>query len=347
MPFARPSLSELIARVRADIDTRLPGADSRLRHSVLAVISSGLAGLAAGLYSFLEYGFRQSLPDTADGDWLSRHAAVWDEPRKAATACTAQIDIAGLDGSAVPIGTELQRSDGVRYRVTVAATIAAGVAVVPVEAIEPGLNASVDVGAGLTFTSPVPGVQATATVANATPGADEEDDEALRGRVLERIRKPPAGGAAHDYVRWAKQQPGVTRAWCYPGWLGAGTVGLAFVMDGRANVLPLAGDVAAVQAALDVERPVTAALTVFSPAPHAVTVTVDLSPDTPAIRAAVSAELADFFAREAAPGGTLHPSRISEAVSLAEGEFSHVLVQPAAPVVAPAGALPVLTLVFV
>ena len=151
----------------------------------------------------------------------------------------------------------------------------------------------------------------------------------------------------HDYVRWARQQPGVTRAWCYPEWLGAGTVGVAFVMDGRVNVLPLAGDVAAVQAALDIERPVTARLTVFAPATHVVPVEVDLNPDTPAIRAAVSAELTDFFAREAEPGGTLHPSRISEVVSLAEGEFSHVLVLPAAPVTAPAGALPMLDLSFV
>ena len=66
-----------------------------------------------------------------------------------------------------------------------------------------------------------------------------------------------------------------------------------------------------------------------------------LSPDTPAIRAAVQAELADFFARESEPGGTLWLSRINEAISLAEGEFRHVLELPSVDVEASPGVLSV------
>ena len=39
MSFNRPTLSDLIARARGDIETRLPGADSTLRHSVLDVLA--------------------------------------------------------------------------------------------------------------------------------------------------------------------------------------------------------------------------------------------------------------------------------------------------------------------
>ena len=38
MPFARPSLADLIARAAADIEAGLPGADARLRRSNLAVL---------------------------------------------------------------------------------------------------------------------------------------------------------------------------------------------------------------------------------------------------------------------------------------------------------------------
>ena len=49
MTLVRPTLSALIERARSDIETRLPGADSRLRHSVLDVLARTMAGAAAGI----------------------------------------------------------------------------------------------------------------------------------------------------------------------------------------------------------------------------------------------------------------------------------------------------------
>jgi uncharacterized phage protein gp47/JayE len=157
--------------------------------------------------------------------------------------------------------------------------------------------------------------------------------------VLERIRNTPQGGAENDYPGWAKEVAGVTRAWCYPGWLGAGTVGLTFVMDARDNPIPLVGDVATVQTYVDALRPVTAALTVFAPATEDVNFSISITPDTPAIRAAIAAELADFFRREAEPGGTLYISRMREVISAAEGEFAHELLAPTGNPTASAGAM--------
>ena len=54
-------------------------------------------------------------------------------------------------------------------------------------------------------------------------GADEQSDLLLLQRVLARLRQPPHGGADFDYIRWALEVPGVTRAWVYPLELGAGT----------------------------------------------------------------------------------------------------------------------------
>ncbi len=343
MPFNRPNRSDLVERVRGDIETRLPGADSRLRHSVLDVQARAHAGATDGLHGHLDFLARQLMPDTAEAGYLNRWAGIWGVRRKAAVPAVVQATVTGSEASPVPAGSELARSDGARYLVTAATEILGGTATLTIEASTAGIAGDLLAGTALTFTSPVPGVSARATVtALITPGADEEDDTALLARLLDRIQMPPQGGNAHDYVQWALAQPGVTRAWCYPQHLGLGTVGLSFVMDARPNIVPLAGDVAAVQAALDPLRPVTADLTVFAPATEVVEFEIKLTPDTVQGRAVIVAELADFFAREAEPGGTLYRSRMIEALSLAQGEHHHELHLPSGDVKAKTGTLPVL-----
>lgn len=43
-----------------------------------------------------------------------------------------------------------------------------------------------------------------------------ESDDAYLARLLECIRRPPAGGNAHDYVMWATSVDGVADAWSFP-----------------------------------------------------------------------------------------------------------------------------------
>lgn len=57
-----------------------------------------------------------------------------------------------------------------------------------------------------------------------TGGLDQEDDEALRQRTFEKIRKPHTSGNENDYVKWAKEVPGIGNAVCVPCWKGPGTV---------------------------------------------------------------------------------------------------------------------------
>ena len=51
-------------------------------------------------------------------------------------------------------------------------------------------------------------------------------------------------------------------------------------------------------------------------------------------------ELADFFARDAEPGGTIYLSRMSETISLAEGEFAHAIDLPDADFTPAPGRIP-------
>ena len=111
-----------------------------------------------------------------------------------------------------------------------------------------------------------------------TGGADQETDDELRVRVLDRIRKPPMGGDADDYVAWALSVAGVTRAWCSPLEMGMGTVTVRFMCDDlRASNggFPNASDVAAVQAFLDTVRPVAVKdIFVLAPTPQPISLAV-------------------------------------------------------------------------
>ncbi|SDH88249.1 baseplate J/gp47 family protein, partial [Roseospirillum parvum] len=163
-----------------------------------------------------------------------------------------------------------------------------------------------------------------------TGGVDTESDEGLRTRLLARIQAPPHGGSRADYIAWTREViGGEAPVWVAPGELGLGTVTVRFLTVG--GDIPDGPAVAAVQAHLDAVRPVTAE--VFVVAPVAVPLDVEISgldPDTPAVRAAIEAEIADLIRRQAEPGGTILLSHLREAVSLAAGEHDHVVVSPAA-----------------
>jgi len=343
MPFARPSPAEIRNRMGAEIAVALPGADARLRRSMEDVLVRAIAIASHELHSHIEWASAQILPDTAEDEVLARHAAIWGITRIAATAALGSVTFTGTPGAIVPAGTELRRNDDARFLLAADVTIAGGGSGTGnVVARVAGAAGNSQAGISLALVAPVAGIAPSATVAvgGLAAGADAESDAALRARLLQRIQSPPAGGAANDYVTWALAVAGVERVWVYPNWLGAGTVGVAFVTTGGA--IPAAPLVAAVQAALNLRRPVTAAVTAFAPATQAVALTIDLAVDTAAIREAVLAELADFFVREAQPGGTIRVSRISAAISGALGEVAHLLVAPSADIVLPAGTIAVL-----
>jgi uncharacterized phage protein gp47/JayE len=343
MPFARPSPANIRDRMGAEIAVALPGADARLRRSMEEVLVRSIAIASHELHGYIEWASAQILPDTAEDEVLARHAAIWGLTRIAATAAIGAVTFTGTAGAIVPAGAELRRGDDARFLLAADVTIGGGgTGTANVTARLAGAAGNAQAGVALQLVAPVAGVQPSAVVAagGLAAGVDAETDASLRARLLQRIQTPPAGGAAADYVTWALAVAGVEKVWVYPLWLGAGTVGVAFVTTGGA--IPGGPLVAAVQAALDLRRPVTAAVTVFAPATQAVALTIDLAVDTAAIRAAVLAELTDFFVREAEPGGVIRVSRMSAAISGALGEVAHLLVAPTADIALPAGTIAVL-----
>ena len=345
MPFNRPSMPDLVERIASDFESRLPGTDARLRRSNVGVIARVMAACAHGLYGFLNWIARQVIIDTAEAEVLERWAAVWGISRGSAVPATGYVRFLGSGTNIViPKGTVLQRADGAGFRTTADVVLTAGTATAPITAATPGSEGNTAAGTRLVLAAQILGVSADVTVESdgLTGGTDTETDGSLLDRLLFRIRKPPQGGARHDYEAWAREVPGVTRVWVYPSWLGEGTVGVFFVRDGDEDLVPDPAEVAAVAAHIERKRPVTAEVFVQAPLPLPVNITLRVTPDTAEVRAAVEAELRDVFRREAKPGGTLLRSHLTEAISLASGEFDHALVEPAADVQAQPGEIPVI-----
>lgn len=331
MAWQTPPLSDVRRLARDYIAAYLPGADATIPNSVLRVLSDGNAGLAHLNLLYLDWLALQLLPDTAESEWLDRHAQIWLGGRKAATFAAGTVTVTGINGTALPLAARMASGNGVEYETTQAITVGAGATVVAVQAIDAGVAGNQVAGAVLTLSQAVSGVDAAATVVTMTGGVDAENDDDLRTRVLLRIRQPPMGGDATDYVEWALSVPGVTRAWSAPLEAGIGTVTVRFMMDElRATTnpstsgFPLAGDVAAVKAYLDTVRPVAVRdFFVFAPTPEPINYTItNLSPDTTATRAALEASVAAMLKEKAAPGQTIFNAWVAEAAMQAAGVVS-------------------------
>lgn len=324
-------------RARADVATRLTGADANLRGSPEEALAITLAGLTHGAHGHIKWLSKQILTDLSEEEFLVREADVYGLERTAAVQSHGELTIVGVDTTVCPAGTIWARSDGVTYTQDADVTISGGQATADLTAVEGGTAGDAVSGTKLTIASAVAGITSTATVSGdgLIDGSEIETVAALRARLLARKRNPPKAGGPGDYVAWALEVSGVTRAWEYPLRLGPGTVGVFFVRDNDVAIVPDAGEIADVQDHIDSVRPVTAEVVVLplTAAPLNFTFT-SLTTDDADTRAAIEAELEALISSAAEPESTLLLSQINEAISIAAGETDHVLSSPAANVTA-------------
>ncbi|MEW4983060.1 MAG: baseplate J/gp47 family protein [Cycloclasticus sp.] len=346
MAFNRPKITEIMSRIEADIDSRLDGSDPKLRAALLNAVMNGVAAVSHGLHGHLDWLSLQIIPDTADSEILERHASWWGITRNKATSAIGLIDFVGTDGAV--IGTDILwvRSDGVEFEIDQEVTIVAGVASVSVTAVIAGSDGNTAAGSKLTPITPLAGINSEAIVdaSGLTGGTEIESLDSLGDRLQERVQQTPQGGAKVDYIKWAKEVPGVTRVWPFGLWMGDGTVGVFFTRDDDVTLIPDAGEVTTVQDYIDSVRPVTADVIVMAPTEAAQAMTIQLSPNTTAVQAAIEDSLNDLFRVEAqvedgTGSGTVLISHVREAISIATGENNHILVSPSTDITLSAGEL--------
>lgn len=353
MPWEKPTLKQLNERIAQDFSGRLLDGGKVVSRSVIAVFAKVWAGACNSLHIFLAWMFKQVFVDTAETVYLERWARVWKVYRKTSSAAGGVVLWPAPPHAQeiiIPQGSVLfhQKTEQ-QFSVIHDVVVASGETSLPVAALAPGSAGNLPAGEKLSLVTPIAGLVGVGVVAPAglSGGMDEEGDENLRERLLARLRQPPRGGAKHDYEFWAKEVPGVTRAWCYPLGNGVGTISLTFVTDNApedtGGPFPTLEMVQRVQEHIDALRPASVKeFEVFAPSPLPVTVRLKISPDSATVRESITTELHDFMVRVARPDTVIPLSHFNEAISLAPGEEDHKLVEPVADIVVPKGYFPVL-----
>lgn len=255
MAFTVKTLGDVRANILRDISNQLPDADTG-NDSDFAIRATGTASAIEGLYEHQLYIYRQIFPDTADADNLKRHAAIRGLSKKRAVAASGSIVVNGQPGAPVTNPVTAQTLDARQYTTTATGIIGAdGTLTLGAICTLPGSAGNADTGTTLTVLSPPNGVTSAATITKMVGGTDDETDAELLARLLDVIRRPPAGGNKWDYRRWAMNVDGVSAAFVYPLRRGLGTCDVVITASGG---LPSSATIANVQAAIDGQRPVTA-----------------------------------------------------------------------------------------
>lgn len=289
-----------------------------LPNGEVRVLADANAGNAHLDYQYLDWQANQLLPDTAEQRFLDKWANIYlinadgSRGRKLATFAAGTVSIVATVATTLPAGAILN-SGTLAFQTTAAVLLGAGANVVPIRALDPGSAGNLDTGTSLSLAVAISGVSGSGgvSVGLLTGGADEETDDELRARVLQRIRQPPMGGDADDYVAWALEVAGVTRAWCSPLEMGIGTVTVRFMCDdlrASSGGLPTDDDVEAVRAYLDTVRPV-AVKDFFVVKPNLTPISFavqNLVGDSVSLRAAIQARVEAMLRARAAPASAVN-----------------------------------------
>lgn len=381
MPYARPTLTQLRAQTAADLQVSPAGSDPLLRFSSLNVLGRALAGLANEQFGYTDWVALQANPFTATDEFLEAWAALKNVFREAATQAGAvtpgQITFPATGTNQIPIGTLVTRGDGVQYTTTSLGTPSAGSVMVNASAnADPtgltGAFGNCAIGTVMTLGTSIAGISSTGSVTAAfTGGADVERDDSLRSRMLFAYQNPPQGGAVSDYITWAKQVSGVTRAWCNPNGFGAGTVvvyamldsaeagnggfpvGVNGVATAETRGTPTAqGDQLTIANYIYPLRPATALVYVCAPNQQVVNFTISGSANfSAATKALIQSAIAGVFVMYGSPigavagqNGTTYLSYIESAIAAIAGTTGFVITSPTGNIVGTTGQLPVLGL---
>lgn len=287
--------------------------------------------------------------DSASGDWLDLvSVGVFDLARTAATFAVGNVTLtcaAGAGPYSIGAGALVVTDGTRRYRSTNATTItlSSGTSiVVQVRAEAPG--ASANISGSLILATPLSpalaGVTVSASVSWITTAAvDAETDAALRARCRLRWSTLGRGAnlAAYEFNALAAAVAGITRAQVLSG-PGNGEV---TVYVAQASGTATAGQVAAVQAYLQVVKPVTDTVIVTAASAVVVDVTATVyvlaGSDSPTNRTRATDAISAYVNGLAMGSSTVDSARIGAAIYAADGVQDVDLVTPAADTVISAG----------
>lgn len=281
----------------------------------LSVRLYAVAAQIQALFIQADWVLDQSFPQTAQGEYLERHAAMRGLSRTAATKAAGKLRFSVETPPAVDLtveaGTVCMTAEEVRFETTGSVTLAAGAlyADAPAEAVKAGSFGNAPTGAVSILTACPVGITACTNPAPFAGGGDEEDDTALRARVLESYQRLPNGANAAFYEQEAMRHTGVAAAAAVGRARGIGTVDV--YVAGVAG-LPEAALLEEIAVDLQEKREIAVDLQVLAPSAETVDVSAEIAVEDGAEYAAVRTAV------EAAVGGLFTGRLLGKPVRLAE-----------------------------
>ena len=254
--FIVPTLEEIRASLLRDYQTYYPNADTSEDSDAYARASS-LAACAEGIYAYQKWLIKQFFPDTADTEFLEKHAGLRGLRRRNATYSAGKgATVSGNPDAVIAVGLQIKTEDGRFYETTESAVIpASGSVIVAVRSLATGAVQNIKTATKGSFMAAPVGVSTDVVLNDVVGATNAESDSSLLERLLNKIRRPAAGGNKYDYKDWALEVDGVEQAYVYPLRRGLGTVDIAITAD---NGVPSDDTVRRAQEYIDQERPVTA-----------------------------------------------------------------------------------------
>lgn len=182
-------------------------------------------------------------PFWAHGQWLDLLGREVDTIRNEAEHAAGTITVTGMSGTIIPkdfvFATKASTESASKLYVTTnAAEIGeSGSVDIEVTAKDAGADGNTPAGTICLMLEPMVGITSITNADRVTGGADTEDDESYRERIIEAERNGSFTGCDSDYIRWALEVPGVGNAYVEPLWDGPGTVKLMIsdIDGGAAN----------------------------------------------------------------------------------------------------------------
>ena len=319
----------------------------------MAVRLYAVAAQIYGLYVQAEWVDRQCFPQTAAGEFLDKHAQLRGLARRQATAAQGTIrfstDSAAATDLVVPAGTICLTAGGVRFETTQEAVLEAGETAVdvPARAVEPGAAGNAAAGTIRAMAVAPVGVSGCTNPAGFSGGTDEEEDEALRARVLETYQRMPNGANAAFYQQGAMSFPQVAAASVIPRPRGVGSVD---VVIATAAGVPDQSLLTEVEDYFEARREIAVDVQVKAPEVEPITVTARVQPeegrDCESVCQAAEQAVQSWFDGRLLGQDVLR-AKLGDIIFSVDGVKNYVLDAPAADVTVDNGTLPRLTSVAV
>ena len=211
---------------------------------------------------------------TATGEDLDLAGADNGLPRKAATYSQVLVRVSGLEDQVVSSSVKISYSDAVFTAIEAKTIPAAGYIDVIFKCNTAGTVGNVAEGTVFSFDGNYYGLTSAVAISKGVGGADREDNESYKERILYKIQNEASSGNEAHYKLWAESVDGVASAKIVPLWNGNGTVKL-LVTD--SNGQPASPDLLArVTEKVESMHPIGADVSVI--APSVLGLTIALTP---------------------------------------------------------------------